>query len=126
MSEMKVLFHVNETEAWTKSLGNITNFLKDQPQGKVEVVANGPSVTAFTGSCQANGGGGCGCSLQKGDLLEQMGRLSNEGVVFAACRNSLKIYDIDEKTLPSFVKVVPAGITEIAAKQSEGYAYIKP
>jgi hypothetical protein len=32
----------------------------------------------------------------------------------------------DEESLPHFVAVVASGITEIARKQTEGYAYIKP
>jgi intracellular sulfur oxidation DsrE/DsrF family protein len=52
--------------------------------------------------------------------------VSQLGVQFVACRNSLVGNKIDEKVLPGFVKVVPAGVTELIKKQSEGYAYIKP
>jgi intracellular sulfur oxidation DsrE/DsrF family protein len=55
-----------------------------------------------------------------------MHKLVTMGVVFAACRNAINMHSLDEKSLPSFVRVVPACKTEIAKKQSQGYAYIKP
>jgi len=55
-----------------------------------------------------------------------MEKLSKVGVKFVACRNALKGQLVDEESLPDFVTVVPAGITEIVRKQAEGYAYIKP
>ncbi|MBF0554649.1 MAG: DsrE family protein [Nitrospirae bacterium] len=116
--QLKVLFHVNEVEKWDTALGNITNLIKDVGRGEAEikVVANGPSVAAFSDSSR----------------LEVMSALAAEGAVFLACRNSLKkmCSGVDvcltEESLPPFIKVVPAGITEIVRSQSEGFAYVKP
>jgi intracellular sulfur oxidation DsrE/DsrF family protein len=33
---------------------------------------------------------------------------------------------INKESLPEFIHIVPAGITEIIRKQAEGYAYVKP
>lgn len=111
---MKVLFHVNESDRWPRVLMNITFFLRDVGPGKasIEVVANGAGVMAY--------------GRGKQDLTKQMEELYEQGVVFAACRNALKLHDISEESLPAFVSVVPAGITEIVRKQAAGYAYIKP
>lgn len=113
MAELKVLFHVNEPERWPRALVNIGNFIKDVGQGnaEIEVVANGAAVTSYVA----------------GDKLNQeMAGMADLGVKFVACRNALRMHSLEENTLPSFVAVVPAGITEIAKKQAEGYAYIKP
>lgn len=130
MDRLKVLFHVNEPERWQRTLLNIKNFVKDvgQEHADIEVVANGAAVSAYaereliTGSCENS----TGCGKTSGDLLEQMNILAKMGIKFVACRNALRMHSIDEKILQSFVRVVPAGITEIVKKQAEGYAYIKP
>lgn len=132
MARMKVLFHVNETERWQRALLNIINFINDAGQENVdiEVVANGAAVSAYAdrcfspeGSCRA--AADCG-KANENDIIDQMPKLAEMGVKFAACRNALRAQSLDENTLPSFVTVVSAGITEIARKQAEGYAYIKP
>jgi hypothetical protein len=118
MDTLKVLFHVNEAERWGIALANITNLIKDVGQGNAEVVvlANGPSVSAYAYS----------------DKVETMEMLAEKGVQFLACRNSLKkmcaegTVCINEEALPAFVKVIPAGITELVRRQHEGYAYVKP
>jgi len=111
---MKVLFHINEAERWPRVILNISNFICDVGPGRasVEVVANGAGVLGY--------------GPDKRDLLEKMEELHGQGVVFAACRNALNMHDFGEELLPPFVRVVPAGITEIVEKQDAGYAYIKP
>lgn len=116
MDKLKALFHVNEPARWTRALLNINNFIIDAGQENVdiEVVANGGAVAVLSGE-QAD---------QK--LLQEIGRLAGLGVTMAACRNALKMHGLEEKSLPHFITVVPAGITEIVKKQAAGYAYIKP
>lgn len=131
MNRLKVLFHVNESGRWERVLVNISNFLNDVGQGNadIEVVANGEAVSIFGNRCLLAGSEGQGASCgttANGSLVEQMKKLSEMGVNFVACRNALKGQSIDEDSLPNFLIVVPAGITEIATKQAEGYAYIKP
>ena len=131
MNRLEVLFHVNESGRWQIVLVNIANFLNDVGQGNadIEVVANGEAVSIFGNRCLLAGGEGQGASCgttANGSLVEQMKKLSEMGVNFIACRNALKGQSIEEDSLPNFLTVVPAGITEIARKQAEGYAYIKP
>jgi intracellular sulfur oxidation DsrE/DsrF family protein len=118
MNKLKVIFHVNENERWNIALGNITNLIKDVGEENVDIVvlANGPSVAAYVDQ----------------EKIEIMKGLSEKGAKFLACRNSLNkmcaegIICINEESLPIFVQVIPAGITEIIKKQQEGYAYVKP
>ncbi|NHM28406.1 hypothetical protein G7K71_15775 [Desulfofundulus sp. TPOSR] len=128
MSRFKVLFHVNESDKWQRALVSITNFLNDVGQGNadIEVVANSEAVSVFRNRCLLTGGGGQCCGTASGSLMDQMKKLSEMGVSFVACRNALKAQYVDEESLPNFVAVVASGITEIARKQTEGYAYIKP
>lgn len=118
MEKLKVIFHVNNPERWETALGNITNLLKDVGDGGADVIvlSNGPSVQAYADS----------------DKVDKMKTLAEKGVVFKACRNSLKNLCsggnicLNEENLPEFVQVVPAGITELIRRQAEGYAYVKP
>lgn len=118
MAKMKAMFHVNDNERWEIALGNITNLLKNVGEENVEIVviANGPSVSAFIDQ----------------EKIEKMQELAQKGTRFLACKNSLNkmcsdgVICINEESLPDFIRVIPAGITEIIKSQQEGYAYIKP
>ena len=119
MKEMRLLLHVSDNDRWSAALGNAINFLKDVggDRADVVIVANGTAPASYAYS----------------DKVETMEVLADKGVQFIACRNSLKklctegAVCIDENALPAFVKVVPAGISEIVHKQQrEGYAYVKP
>lgn len=118
MEKLKVLFHINENERWEVLIGNATNLLKDVGKEGVDiaVVANGPSVSGYTDEKK----------------LSAMKDLAEKGAKFIACRNSLKKMCsgkdgcINEEMLSAFIQIVPAGITAIARKQTEGYAYVKP
>lgn len=113
-NKMKVLFHINEPDRWNRVIMNINNFLLDVGPGKaeIEVLANGAGVQPLNRSTP--------------ELTGQISDLHRQGVVFAACNNALNLHNINSDDLPPFIKVVPAGITEIVLKQSQGYAYIKP
>lgn len=118
MDKLKVLFHVNEPDRWKVALGNITNLVKDVGKEAVDVVliANGQGVNAYA----------------DGEKVEAMSVLAEQGVHFCACSNSLKMMCdagnacMRHESLPTFVCIVPAGITAIVKKQHEGYAYVKP
>lgn len=118
MTKLKLLLHVSDDDRWSRALTNAINFLKDVggDNADVVIVANGAAAASYAHS----------------DKVETMEVLADKGVQFRACRNSLKklcaegAICISEDALPSFVKVVPAGISEIVYKQREGYAYVKP
>jgi intracellular sulfur oxidation DsrE/DsrF family protein len=118
MERLKVVFHVNNPTQWDTALGNITNLLKDvgDDGATVVVLTNGPSVKAYADE----------------GLVEKMKTLAERGVSFRACRNSLKNLCaggevcLNEESLPEFIQVVPAGITELIRLQMEGFAYVKP
>lgn len=109
-----VLFHVDDPARWKLTLVNVRNLLNDMEPGRVFVVVVANSVGVLT---YVQG---------ESSAIQEMEALSLEGVRFLACRNALLANGIEEKRLPSFVNVVPAGITEIVRLQMMGFAYVKP
>lgn len=122
---LKCLIHVNEPERWSVAIGNIINLFNDVGDSNISVivVSNGVGVKGYI-TCPQEGTGIC--IPGAGDVLKKMEELSRRGVRFLACRNALRANNIDEKDLPPFVEVIPAGMTELIKRQAEGYAYIKP
>lgn len=118
MEKYKVVFHVNESNKWSALLANVKNLIKDLGQGNttIEVVANGVAVVDYVLNMEKD----------NNNFINKVGDAANNGVKFIACRNSLAGNKIDEILLPSFITIVPAGVTELIKKQAEGYAYIKP
>lgn len=118
MGKYNVLFHINESNKWRTLLANVNNLIQDLGIENliVEVLANGVAVVdyLYDNNKDVNG------------VLNKISALSNLGVDFIACRNSLIGNKINEGLLPKFVTVVPAGVTELVKRQSEGYSYIKP
>jgi uncharacterized protein len=120
MNKMQVLFHVDEIEKWGLMLTNVQNFLEDVGEvgAYVEILANAGAVNAFSQVEVA--------VEARQALQDRMATLATRGVRIVACRNALTANHIPEDSLPSFVVVVPVGITEIVKQQMAGFAYIKP
>ena len=110
----QILFHVDETEKWTHAVQNVQNMLAfyegQNTPVSVEVLVNGEAV---------------GVVLLP-DAIRDIGKLTEKGVTVALCNNALKAFDIGREQVPGDAVIVPAGVVEIAERQFEGYAYIKP
>ena len=63
---------------------------------------------------------------RQNDSTSRIGRLQSEGVVFAACANTMKGRHVTRKDLVKGVVVVDAGSAELIRKQEAGWAYLKP
>lgn len=120
MEKLKVIFHISDPGRWKVALNNTRNFLNNaqelEAEWEAEILVNAAGVNFFLAEFNPD--------LKS--FWEQLKSLANEGVVLASCRNALKAHKIAEASLPSFIKIVPAGITELIFKQQEGFAYIKP
>lgn len=116
---MNVLFHIDQKEKWPILLANVTNMLRYGEEHKetynIEIVVNSVAVQALTQ-----------CGLEKNKYHEELQILHTNGVFICACRNALHASSISTDMLYKFVKIVDAGVIELAKKQHEGYAYIKP
>ena len=114
---LKAVLHVDEPVKWQLTLANTENLIADVGLENVtlEIIANAAAVKIF-GPTES----------EAASVIEKMKALSNHNVKIIACRNALRANSINEDTLPSYITVVPAGITRIIKKQSEGYSYVKP
>lgn len=127
--KFKLVIHVNEPERWAIAISNITNFLNDvgDDNAEVVVVANGAGVKGYMREEAPHAKmKGEVCAIGIDDTITVMNNLSKRGVAFLACNNALNSQNIRPESLLGFVKVVPAGVTEMVKLQSEGFAYIKP
>lgn len=112
---LKVIFHIDEMPKWGLLLTNVRNLVqaKGEAPAELEVVANSEAVKLYE-------------KARADSLLTAIGELSDRGVRFVACNNALKALGIKREQLLPGVSIVPAGVLELAEKQAEGYAYIKP
>ena len=111
MSDLKIVFHIDQADRWPATFGNLNNLTRDYPDANIRVVANGSGIYALT---------------SQSDLLEKLEHFADKHVTIQACNNALKEHHVDPATLPAFVEVVPAGVVAVAQAQQEGFAYIKP
>jgi len=112
----RAVFHIDEGTISKANMvfHNIQNLLDDLGLDEVEVVvlANGEGVKAL---------------LQKPNVHQrQIQRLADQGVKFLACQNSLRFLGLDDGDLLESVEIVPAGVSELVKRQTEGWAYVRP
>jgi len=60
------------------------------------------------------------------ETAQLLTKLANRGVVFRACRISMRAWELTEQDFPLEVEYVPAGAPEVIRLQLAGYKYWKP
>ena len=113
MSDLKVVFHVNENDRWPFTIRAARNLVSAGEGATVAVVANGAAIRSFS-QLEADAA-----------RFAKIKELYDEGVRFVVCRTAMKERQVREELIPEYVEVVPVGIVEIAKLQAEGYGYIK-
>lgn len=111
MDELKVIFHIDEREKWNLTLMNIENFIGEEEDSEIICLANAEAVKDYR---------------QGSHSQSELEELLDRGIKFLACGNALRNFGIDESQLVEGIDIVPAGVVELARKQGEGYAYIRP
>ncbi|MBZ2200145.1 MAG: DsrE family protein [Lentilactobacillus hilgardii] len=110
----KVVFHIDEAEKWSHTMGNIKNLLNygnsEGEDYQVTVLVNGDGIMGYL--------------MTTG--RKAVKNLGKEFVRFHACKNAMKSHGIAAKDLPDNVEIVPAGVADLIALQEQGYSYIKP
>lgn len=110
----RVIFEVTAdgNEQWEAVLNNVENVRKALGDAThVEVVAHGK---------------GLGLLIAKGNkLAERMQKLAGDGVVFAACENTMKKKNLTKDQLVPFATTTDSGVAEVVRKQEAGWSYIK-
>lgn len=114
MDKYKVVFHIDEQTKVGLVLHNISNLITDigGENLEIEMVANGDAVRVMVRSAN-----------EFGPMLKE---LVERQVVFCACANAMRNFEIQKDELLDFVTVVSSGVGEIVKKQAAGWAYIRP
>ncbi|QAT48448.1 hypothetical protein EQM14_00870 [Caproiciproducens sp. NJN-50] len=115
----KVIFHVDESGRWPMVLSNAESMMKyaraEHVLFEIEILANSEAVRQLTAQAAA-----------QAELTERMEELARSGVRFAGCRNAMRGLNIEPGDLLPLAQTVPSGVVELALRQEEGYAYIRP
>ena len=64
-------------------------------------------------------------SAENAELKTALEKLHADGVIFAACENTMKREKLEKKDLVELSITVDSGVSEVIRKQEEGYSYIK-
>lgn len=110
----KAVIHVNfdDAERQKHGLKNVTNMLNEVKEGDIEVVCHGKGLSLLV--------------KEKTPAADDVARLMQSGVKFAACENTMREKGIKKEELLPGITTVPSGAVEVVRKQQEGYGYFKP
>ena len=90
---------------------NLANLTAGWPELKIEVVCHGPGLKLL--------------HLKKSRYIEQVKKYIDKGVIFVACKNTMKAKNVPDSMILPEAGRVEMGIKEIVLKQEEGWSYIK-
>ena len=109
----KVVMQVSKVDpaAQLKVVGQINNILTALPDTQIEVVCHSEGLAMLV--------------TAQSKVAAQVKTLHEQGVVFAACENTMKRNKLTKEDLLPESITVPSGLAEIILKQEEGWAYIK-
>lgn len=115
-NEYKAVYQLNSGDDGVirATLRNMKNALHDprlEGKLKLELVAHSGGIAVY---------------LKKNDYGSLLKALAKQGVILAACENTLKEKKIDRSELLPFVSLVPSGNGELIIRQQQGWAIIHP
>lgn len=115
----KVVYHFNQgSEQASDGLRNIRNHLAADPAARITVVAHGRGIDFLLEGARDKNGNPYEVAVEE---------LTNRGVEFKVCNNTLVSRNIDKSKVLPQATIVPSGVAELGRLQSqEGYVYIKP
>jgi intracellular sulfur oxidation DsrE/DsrF family protein len=108
---LKIVLHVGDADEWPYAVSNLRNLTSQYPTAIVRVIVDGSAVYLFSGA---------------NDVVPVLSRFAAKGVQMQVCHNALGDKQIDPKSVPSFVQVIPAAVVALAQAQYDGFAYIRP
>ena len=117
--QQKVVYHVNNLQTANGALRNVKNHLNALGDKNAEIIVVTHSSGAFAMVD--------GTKDKKGNSFEDtIQKLSNRGVKFTICANTIRGKKIDKNKINLNAKVIPSGVAEVAELQQKGYLYVKP
>ena len=115
----KVVFEVSVdgVENWEGALRNAQNARKalGESATTVKIVAHGKGIGLLLLTT----------GMTHPELKKKLQALHGEGVVFAACENTMARMKLEKQDLDPAAVTVDSGVAEVVRKQTEGWAYIK-
>lgn len=116
--QVKVVYHISNSDSATGALNNIRNHLAASPTAKIVVVTHGAGIDFLVDGAKNPTGNPYDIPVQE---------LADRGVEFRVCKNTLDARKIDKAKMLPETRIVPSGVAEIARLQAEeGFVYIKP
>jgi len=115
----KVVFEVaiEGSEPWRGVLRNVANVQKalGAKATRIEVVVHGKGIGMLLAKT----------ADADPEMRTMFRKLHAEGVIFAACENTMRRMQITTKQLLPIAITVDSGVGEVIRKQEAGYSYIK-
>jgi len=115
----KIVFEmsVDGMPKWESVLRNAENIQNSfgPKNTRIEIVAHGKGIGLLLGKN----------AVANPELKKMIQGLHQNGVVFAACNNTLTRLKIDPKELLQAAVIVDSGVAEVVRKQEAGWTYIK-
>ena len=109
-----VLHLVSGDESEQKTTLAVAENLLEDDSGSIDdvaVVAQADGIAALT---------------SEGEFEDDVKSLSDDGVSFEVCSNTMETMDIHESDRLGNVETVPEGAVEATRLEDEGYAYMRP
>lgn len=117
-AEEKVVYHVNDASVARMAMNNVNNHLNANPNAKIVVVTHGKGIDFLLKGAEDPNGNPYEIGVQA---------LTDKGVSFRVCNNTLKSRKLDASAVVPEATVVASGVAEIGKLQAqEGYVYLKP
>jgi uncharacterized protein len=112
-AEHKIIFQLTDGDAGVhqKFIRQLHNILSAAPKAKIEVVTHGMGIDLL--------------KLEQNTFEEELFDLSNKGIVFVICENTLKQRGMNKTQFLPLSGFVPSAILELVQKQEQGWIYIK-
>ena len=103
----------NDPAKWNLALNNAKNLQDDVGAANVdiEIVAYGPGI---------------GMLKLESPTAARITEAMKANVKVLACENTMRAQKLTRDDMQSAINYVPAGVTEIMTRQSEGWAYLRP
>lgn len=114
-AEHFAIFHISSGDDFTQTLvlNNAQNLANHYGPDKVviEIVAYGPGLKAL---------------FKESKNAKRIGRMSDSGITFTACGNTMQAMGRSKSSLNKHAKIVPGGVIRIMELQEAGWSYIRP
>jgi len=112
----KVVLQMNvaDNDSWNQLLGNVGNVqtaFRNDGGVQIEVVFYGKGISALLKTNSA--------------FEERLKKAAADGVILAACQNSMRLRKVTSQDIFPFSTEVDSGVAELVRKQEAGFSYIR-